>query len=116
MDDRLKSALEVANLMVTFNNQKELIKQEYNESCLYHENGHRFAVNKELINFLNTLLQMGHDCDIVILDDFETPYMIADVKEFYDKIFNIYIEVSNRYYQKYIEMKKNRSISKMIGL
>ena len=37
MDDRLKTALESANFMVTFNNQKEVIKQTFKENCLHHE-------------------------------------------------------------------------------
>jgi hypothetical protein len=116
MDERLKSALDVANLMVTYNNQKELIKQEFKEDCLYHESGHRFVVNRELINFLSTLLQMGHEQDMVILDDFENPFMIDDVKSFLDKIFTIYAEATNRYHHRYILLKSNRSISKMMEL
>lgn len=116
MDDRLKSALDVANRMVTFNTQKELIKQEYKEGCLYHENGHQFTVSRDLINFLTSLVQMGHDEDIVIIDDFENPYMITDVEEFRSNIFTIYAEKSNEYYHRYIELKKNRSVLTMIGL
>lgn len=116
MDDRLKNALDVANLMVIFNNQRELLKEEYKEGCLYHENGHRFTVDRELINFLTSLTQLGHTEDIVILDDFENPYMINDVTIFHEKIFNIYIETTNRYYHRYILLKKDRSISKMIGI
>jgi hypothetical protein len=116
MDDRLKSALDVANRMVTFNTQKELIKQEYKESCLYHENGHRFTINRELINFLTSLIQMECTENIVIIDDFENPYMIADIKDFRSAIFEIYAEKSNEYYHKYIELKKNRSVLKMIGI
>ena len=69
MDDRLKSALDVANRMVTFNTQKELMKQEYNESCLYHENGHQFTIDRELINFLTSLIQMECTENIVVIDD-----------------------------------------------
>jgi hypothetical protein len=116
MDDRLKSALDVANRMVTFNTQKELIKQEYKEGCLYHENGHQFTVSRDLINFLTSLVQMGHDEDIVIIDDFENPYMITNVEEFRSNIFTIYAEKSNEYYHRYIELKKNRSVLTMIGL
>ena len=116
MDDRLKSALDIANRMVTFNTQKELIKQEYKESCLYHEEGHQFTINRELINFLTSLIQMGHDEDVVIIDDFENPYMISDVVEFRSNIFNIYAEKSNEYYHKYVELKKNRSVLTMIGI
>ena len=116
MDDRLKSALDVANRMVTFNTQKELIKQEYNESCLYHENGHQFTINRELINFLTSLIQMGYSEDVVIIDDFENPYMIPNVEEFRSNVFDIYAEKSNEYYHKYIELKKNRSVLTMIGV
>jgi len=116
MDDRLKSALDVANRMVTFNTQKELIKQEYKENCLYHENGHQFTIGQELINFLTSLIQMGYDEDVVIIDDFENPYMIAKVEEFRNTIFGIYAEKSNEYYHKYVELKKNRSVLKMIGV
>jgi len=116
MDDRLKSALDVANRMVTFNTQKELIKQEYRESCLYHENGHQFTINKELINFLTSLIQMEYVEDVVIIDDFENPYMISSVEDFRSAVFDIYTEKSNEYYHKYIELKKNRSVLTMIGI
>jgi hypothetical protein len=116
MDDRLKNALDVANLMVAFNNQRELLKEEYKEGCLYHEGGHRFTIDRELINFLTSLIQMGNTEDVVILDDFENPYMINDVKNFHEKIFDIYVETTNRYYHKYILLKNDRSISKMMGI
>jgi hypothetical protein len=116
MDDRLKSALNVANRMVTFNTQKELIKQEYKESCLYHENGHQFTIDRELINFLTSLIQMEHNEDVVIIDDFENPYMISNVEDFRSAVFDIYTEKSNDYYHRYIELKKNRSVLTMIGL
>ena len=116
MDDRLKSALDVANRMVTFNTQKELIKQEYKESCLYHENGHQFTINKDLINFLTSLIQMGCVEDVVIIDDFENPYMISSVEDFRSSVFDIYTEKSNEYYHRYVELKKNRSVLTMIGI
>ena len=116
MDDRLKKALDVANLMVTFNTQRDLLKQEFKEDCLYHESGHRFTVDRELINFLSTLNNQGHTEDVVILDDFENPFMIDDVKEFLDKIFTLYIEATNSYYHKYIDLKSKRSISKLMDI
>lgn len=116
MDDRLKKALDVANLMTTFSTQRDLLKQEYKENCLYHESGHRFTVNRELINFLSTLVTMGYLEDIVILDDFENPFMITDVKLFLDKIFDLYIEGTNEYYHKYIELKTKRSIAKVMDI
>ena len=114
MDERLQNALKVANYMTAFNTQRQIIKQEYADSCTYHRSGHRFTINRELINFLSTLISMNHKQDIVILDDFENPYMISDVKEFLDKIFNIYIESSNRYYHDYVKLKSTRSLEKLL--
>lgn len=116
MDERLQNALKVANYMTTFNTQRQIIKQEYVDSCTYHQSGHRFTINRELINFLSTLISMNHKQDIVILDDFENPYMVSDVKEFLDNIFNIYVESSNRYYHDYVKLKSNRSLEKILDI
>jgi len=115
MDEKLKAALDTANYMVTYNNQREMIKQEIKELLLYHENGHRFTINRELINFLNTVINMGHD-EMVILDDFENPYMVDNTKKFLENIFGVYVESSNSYYYKFTELKKNRSIEKIVGV
>lgn len=116
MDDRLKKALDVANLMVTFGTQRDLLKQEFKENSVYHITGHRFTVNRELINFLSTLVTLEHNEDIVILDDFENPYRIDNVKDFLDKIFTIYTEATNEYYNKYIELKSKRTIAKVMDI
>lgn len=116
MDEKLKKALDVANLMVVYNVQRDLIKQEFYEGCLYHENGHRFTITRELINFLSTLVSMQYVEDVVILDDFENPFMIADVKEFLNNIFTIYIESANAYYHKFVDLKSKRNISKIMDI
>jgi len=116
MDERLKAALDSANFMITFSNQRELIKQTFKENCLYHEGGRRFTINRELINFLSTLRSRGLIEDVVIMDDMEMPYMIKDVEKFLDKIFDIYMESSNQYYVSNTELMKNRSTNKIVGL
>lgn len=116
MDERLEKALDVANLMTTYNNQRELLKEKFKEDCLYHKDGHRFFVDRTLINFLSTLLNLGHTSDVIILDDFENPYMIEDVQQMLDEIISVYFESTNDYYSKSIQLKKNRSISKIIGI
>lgn len=116
MDERLKKALDIANLMVTFGTQRDLLKQEYKENCIYHVTGHRFTVNRELINFLSTLVNLGNTEDVVILDDFENPYMISNVSEFLNTIFNLYIEKTNEYYHKYTDLKSKRTIAKVMDI
>jgi hypothetical protein len=115
MDDRLRIALEQANSMVVFNKQRDLIKQSFEENCVHHENGHRFTVSRELINFVSILSSMGQTTNIIILDDFNNPCMIDDVEDFKDTILSIYFENSNSYYYKYNELIKKRSVKNIIG-
>jgi len=116
MDERLKNALKVANYMTTFNNQRDILKQEYTDACTYHQDGHRITIDRELINFLTTLISMDHLEDIVILDDFENPFMINDVLQFRNKIFDLYVESTNKYYHDYVKLKTNRSLEKILEL
>lgn len=116
MDERLKNALKVANYMTTFNTQREIIKQEYIDACTYHEGGRRFTINRELINFLSTLVSMEHTQDVVILDDFENPFLVENVLEFRNKIFDIYIESSNKYYHDFTKLKSSRSMEKILDI
>lgn len=116
MDERLKNAIKVANYMTTFNTHRDILKQEYIDSCTYHEDGHRITIDRELINFLTTLISMEHSRDIVILDDFENPFMVGDVLQFRNKIFDIYVESTNKYYHDYVKLKTNRSLEKILGL
>jgi hypothetical protein len=114
MDERLKVALDSANFMITFNSQRELNKQTFKENCLYHEDGRRFTVNRELINFLSTLISRGLTEDVVVLDDMEIPYMISNLTVFLDRIFDIYVESTNQYYNEHLKLMSKRSVDKII--
>ena len=57
MDDRLEKALDFSNHMITLNNQRNLIHEKFLENCVHYVNGGKFNVNRELINFCNTLIQ-----------------------------------------------------------
>ena len=62
------------------------------------------------------MISLGHLSDIVVIDDFENPYMITDVKEFFDNIFSIYAEASNAYHQKVFDLKSKRTIPKIMDI
>jgi hypothetical protein len=112
MDERLEKALNVANFMATFNNQRELIKQEYKEHLIYHYNGYRFTVSLELMNFINLNVLSGIN-QIILIDDNENPCIIEDIENFSDDINDVYYQATNQYHQKFNELKKQRSVFKL---
>jgi len=116
MDERLEKALEISNYMVTLNNQKRLLKEKYYEDLLHFENGCQFTITKELITFVGTMVSSGNDTDIVLIDDNDTPTAITDLVKFYDDILDVYFSASNEYNTKYNELKKKRSVEKLVGI
>ena len=112
MDERLEKALNAANFSVTFNNQKELIKQQFKIDVEYHENGHRFVTNLDLVNFLSTLLSLNIN-ETILIDSNENPYFVEDIGKFRQSLLNVYFQASNKYYQDFNDLKKKRSIQKL---
>ena len=115
MDDRLEKALDFSNFMVTLNNQRKLIYEKFLENSVYYEQGGKFAVNKELINFCHTLLQ-NNQTSAVFIDDNNTPVEIEDLQEFSDKILDVYFTTVNEYLFKFKEIKEKRTSEGLLNI
>jgi len=113
MDERLKKALDFSNYMVTFNNQKRLLKETYNQDLLYYHNGAQFTVTRELINFCYTLLSTDNT-EVVLVDDNGIPVQITDLDDFHSNIIDVYFTASNEYYNKFMHLKKQRSVPNLV--
>jgi hypothetical protein len=114
MDERLEKALEFSNYMVTLNNQKRIIKEQFRENIIFYFQGGQFTVNKELITFVNMLVEKENTEDIVLIDDNETPIMVDDLKNFLDNIINCYFSAANQYHSDYKILSASRSIEKLV--
>lgn len=115
MDERLDKALKFSNYMITLNNQKRIIKEKFFEDLLYFNSGCQFTVTKELITFVGLLIERGDDTDVVLTDDNDIPAKIEDLNKFYADILNTYFTASNNYHTKYEELRKNRSVEKLVN-
>lgn len=113
MDERLKKALDFSNYMVTFNNQKRILKEKYDQDLLYYHNGSQFTVTRELVNFCYTLLSTDNG-EVVLIDDNGIPVQIKELEEFHANIIDVYFTASNNYYNKFINLKKQRSVPNLV--
>lgn len=114
MDERLEKALDFSNYMITLNNQKRVLKERFREQTMFYFNGGQFTVTKELMTFVNMLVDQGNDEDIVLVDDNETPILVKDLSEFQSEILDTYFTAANTYHAEYEKLKKNRSVEKLI--
>lgn len=115
MDERLKKALDFSNYMITLNNQKRILKEQFREQVIFYHKGGQFTVTKELITFVSMLVDRGSLEDVVLVDDNETPVMVDDLEEFLTEILDIYFSATNQFHAKYEELKRNRSVEKLTG-
>jgi tRNA splicing endonuclease len=115
MDERLEQALDISNLMVTMNNQKRLLKEQYQENLIYYFNGGQFTVTQQLISFCQSLLAM-EQTRTVLTDDNDMPVEIEDLQTFSTEIISNYYEASNAYLTEYNKLKTNRSIKGIMDL
>lgn len=115
MDERLQKALDHSNYMVTLNNQKRLLREQYKENLVYYYNGGQFTVTQELISFCQSLVNLEQDGTILI-DDNSIPIEVDNVANFSAELHTKYFEATNRYFVEYNKLKKNRTVESIINL
>jgi hypothetical protein len=114
MDPIVQKAFDVANYMTTLSNQKQILKEEFLQNLIHYHNGGTFTVTRDLINFVKTLIDVGHTEDMVLVDDNGTPINIENLKNFFDTILVIYQSATNEYYTKYSQLKNSRNVETLV--
>jgi len=114
MDPKLARALEFSQYRETLNNQMQALKSQVEVKLMHSINGGTFRVSPELITFVDLLIAKGQS-ETVLLDINNTPIKIADLADFSTDILSRYHEVTNDYLTQYENIRKARSVTKIVG-
>ena len=114
MDERLAQALETSNLMVVINQQKRILREQYQASLVHYSKGCQFTATQELISFCSSMLQLGQT-QSVVLDDNGIPALIENLQDFTNDLVETYASATNTYYSKYEGLKKQRSVEGILA-
>ncbi len=115
MDERLTKALDISNYMVTLNNQKRLLTEQYADNLIYYYNEGQFSISQQLISFCQSLVAREQE-EAILVDDNKIPIEIEDLNDFTNTIVSKYFEASNIYLTEYNKLKKNRSVESIMDL
>jgi hypothetical protein len=115
MDERLEKAVEFSNYMVTLDNQKRILKEQYYESLIYYFNKGQFTISQELISFLQSLNSMNQT-EAILIDDNELPIHIEDLKLFIIEVTHKFFAAGNKYLNEYNKLAESRSVKGLINL
>ena len=86
MDDRLSKALEFANYRQTLAIQRKTLKEKINAKLTYGHSGGLFKINRELIVFVQMLIDQGRIENVPLIDENGNPVLVADLQIFKDEI------------------------------
>jgi len=116
MDAQLKAALDFANFRQAFSIQQKILKEKIQAKLTYGYNGGIFYIDRELICFVQMLLDKNRTNSVVLLDINKNPIVIDDLKKFQDEIMDRYFTATNEYLEDFQRIKKSRSVEKLLDL
>lgn len=116
MDDVLAKALEFSNYRQTLSIQRKTLKEKINQDLTYGCNGGIFKIDPSLISFVQILIDQGRKESVPLLDINDTPIMIADLEKFRDDIIDRYFTCLYESYKKDQDIRKSRTVEKLINL
>lgn len=114
MQEHIKKALEFANYQQTFSIQRKTLKERIDARLTYGCNGGLFRIDRNLLTFVEILVNKGRTSGVVLLDANENPILIENLETFRDEIFARYFESTNEYFESYQNLKKSRSVEKLL--
>jgi len=115
MTSKLTKALEFSNYRQTLNIQHNNLKSKVQTLLTYSINGGSFNIDLPLITFVEMLIKKEND-SVVLLDVYNNPIEITDLKDFLEEILSRYFEATNEYYAEYSKLKQSRKVHKLVDL
>jgi hypothetical protein len=115
MDERLEKALDFSNYMITLENQKRVLKEQYQNNIIFYYQGGQFTVTQQLLSFCQSLIQLEQE-SIILVDDNDIPVEIENLKIFTNEIVSVYWKATNTYLMEYNKLRSNRTVEGIIDL
>lgn len=116
MDEQLQKALDFSNYRQSFSIQRKTLKESIEAKLTYGTNGGIFKIDQSLITFVKFLIDQERTENVPLLDSNGNPVLIPDLKKFLDEILDRYFTSVYEYYEQYQNLKKSRSVEKLIDL
>jgi hypothetical protein len=116
MEDQLQKALDFSNYRQSFAIQRKVLKEKIDAKLTYGINGGIFKIDRSLITFVQMLIELGRTSGVPLLDANDNPILIEDLNSFKDEILDRYFTATLEYYEHYQNLKKSRTVEKLIDL
>lgn len=116
MDSVLENALDFSNYQHTLSIQRQTLREKMSAKLTYGFNGGIFKIDRALITFVQMLIDQGRSSGVPLLDANDTPVLIDNLEIFRDEIFDRYFSATLEYHEHYENIKKSRSVEKLLKI
>jgi hypothetical protein len=116
MDEVLKKALEFSNYNQTLNTQRKANREKLDAKLTYGSSGGIFKIDRSLIVFVQMMIDQGRTENVPLIDANNNPILISNLIKFKDEIFDRYFSATLEYLKDYEQIKKSRSVEKLVDL
>lgn len=116
MNEQFQKALEFSNYRQTFAIQRRILREKIDAQLTYGYNGGIFKIDRSLIAFVQMFVDQGRVENVPLIDDNQNPIMIENLEVFRDEIVDRYYQSTLEYYRQYQDLKKSRSVEKLLDL
>ena len=111
MDQRLRKALEHADYVSTFKNQKRILQEKYAKECMVYYQGGQFTATREFISSI-----LGIKCNIFV-DNNNNPIKIENKEDFYNTLLTAFTTASENYHSEYQKIiKSERTVQGILNV
>jgi hypothetical protein len=113
MDNNIfTQALDQAKNLTLFVNQKQYLLAKFKSNTDVAENGGIFNTTAELIAYVKTMIELGHE-SIILLDINSNPIKIEDSKQFLTKLVDCYSNAINQYHIDFEKLRRSRTLDQL---
>lgn len=105
MEKSLESIIKKSDRLLSVKIKRQTLKERFDADITFGFNGGIFKIDTQLISYVNTLLSLGKQQNIILLDVNKNPIVVEHLSQFQTDILDRYFMALGRYNAGYQDLK-----------
>jgi hypothetical protein len=105
MEKSLESIIKKSDRLLSVKIKRQVLRERFDADITFGFNGGIFKIDPQLISYVNTLLSLGKQQNIILLDVNKNPIVVEHLLQFQQDILDRYFMALGRYNAGYQDLK-----------
>jgi len=105
MEKSLESIIKKSDRLLSAKIKRQLLRERFDADITFGYNGGIFKIDQQLITYVNFLLSINKQQNVILLDINHTPVVIENLSQFQKDILDRYFMALGRYNAGYQDLK-----------